>query len=118
MSEKNIPELLAPCGSFESLEAALRAGADAVYIGGKSFSARQNAENFSDEDIEKAVFECHRQGVKIYRAINTLVFDSKLSELAQEIEKCCKLGIDGIISQDLAVCEIVRLACPSYPIYA
>ena len=118
MSEKNIPELLAPCGSFESLEAALRAGADAVYIGGKSFSARQNAENFSDEDIEKAVFECHRQGVKIYRAINTLVFDSKLSELAQEIEKCCKLGIDGIISQDLAVCEIVRLACPSYPIHA
>ena len=68
-------EILAPCGSFETLEAALRSGCDAVYLGGEKFSARQNAANFTDEQLKEAVRLCHLRGVKVYQAINTVVFD-------------------------------------------
>ncbi|MCD7823548.1 MAG: U32 family peptidase [Oscillospiraceae bacterium] len=112
------PELLAPCGSMESLLAALKAGCDAVYIGGKLFSARQNAGNFSHEDIIEAIKECHRRGVKIYQAINIAVFDSELESLADEIRFACSAGIDGLIVQDRAVERIVRGSCPDMPIHA
>ena len=55
-------EILAPCGSYEALIAAVRAGADAVYVGAKAFSARQNAKNFDREELKEAVLECHRHG--------------------------------------------------------
>ncbi len=112
------PELLAPCGSMESLYAALKSGCDAVYIGGRLFSARQNAENFSHEDILDAVEACHRHGVKIYQAINIAVFDSELSKLASEIKFACDSGIDGLIVQDRAVERIVRESCPGMPLHA
>ncbi|MCD7733348.1 MAG: U32 family peptidase [Oscillospiraceae bacterium] len=115
---ENKPELLAPCGSMESLAAALRSGCDAVYIGGLSFSARQNAGNFSHEDILEAVGECHRRGVKIYQAINIAVFDSELEALAEEIKFACDAGIDGLIVQDRAVERIVRESCPDMPLHA
>ena len=73
-------EILAPCGSFEALEAALRSGCDAVYLGGEKFSARQNAANFTDEQLKEAVRLCHLRGVKVYQAINTVVFDEQLEE--------------------------------------
>ncbi|MCC8196401.1 MAG: U32 family peptidase [Ruminococcus sp.] len=119
MSIGNIkPELLAPCGSMESLAAALKSGCDAVYIGGLNFSARQNAGNFSHEDILEAVGECHRRGVKIYQAINIAVFDSELESLAEEIKFACDAGIDGLIVQDRAVERIVRESCPDMPLHA
>ena len=111
-------EILAPCGSPEVLQAALRAGCDAVYLGGAQFSARQNAVNFSDEEIERAVYECHKRGVKLYRTINTVVFDEQLDECMKAVEHCAKIGVDGIITQDLALCEIVRRCCPELPIHA
>ena len=60
------PELLAPAGSMESVLAAVRCGADAVYAGGERFSARANAANFPDAELEKAVRYCHLHGVKLY----------------------------------------------------
>ncbi len=114
----NKPELLSPCGGMESVDAAVRCGADAVYIGGKSFSARKNAVNFSREDLVSCVRECHRNGVLVYQAINTLAFDDELDALAEEIEFACEIGVDGIIVQDLAVRAIVRAACPDMPIHA
>ena len=71
-------EILSPAGSPEALEAALRCGCDAVYVGGRSFSARANAANFSDEELKEAVRLCHIRGVKLYLAINTLILDSRL----------------------------------------
>ncbi|MCD8107761.1 MAG: U32 family peptidase [Oscillospiraceae bacterium] len=112
------PELLAPCGSMESLYAALKSGCDAVYIGGRLFSARQNAENFSHEDILDAVGVCHRHGVKIYQAINIAVFDSEIPKLLDEIKFACDSGIDGLIVQDRAVERIVRESCPEMPLHA
>ena len=101
-------EILAPCGSFEVLQAALRAGCDAVYLGGEDFSARQNAVNFTNEEVERAVYECHRRGVKLYRTINTVLFDEQLEQCMAAVEHCAKVGVDGIITQDLALTEIAQ----------
>ena len=72
------PEILAPAGSFESVEAAVRCGADAVYFGGKAFNARRNASNFEGEEIGRAVEYCHARGVKVYITLNTLASDREL----------------------------------------
>ena len=66
--KSRLPELLAPAGDFECLVAAVRGGADAVYIGGKAFSARAYAKNFDNDEIKRAVSYCHLHGVKIGRA--------------------------------------------------
>ena len=78
---KNNIEILAPAGSPETVLAGLRCGANAVYIGGKSFSARQNALNFSSEDLKEAVRLCHLYNAKLHVAVNTMVFDGQLEEL-------------------------------------
>ena len=75
-------ELLAPAGSWEALEAAVNAGADAVYMGGKAFGARAYASNFDEEEMAKAVYFAHMHRVRIYITVNTLVDDSELPELA------------------------------------
>lgn len=111
-------EILAPCGSYESLAAAVRLGADAVYVGSKAFSARQNAKNFNKDELYAAVCECHRHGVKIYQAINTVILDSQISELLNELRFACEIGIDGLITQDLSLITLVRQLCPEMPIHA
>lgn len=111
-------EILAPCGGFQSLAAALNSGADAVYCGMKRFSARQNAENFSDEELEKAVLECHRRGVKLYVTLNTLVYDRELEELAECVKTAAKCGVDGLIVQDLGAAALARAICPELTLHA
>ncbi|MBR4555338.1 MAG: U32 family peptidase [Ruminococcus sp.] len=111
-------EILAPCGSPEVLAAALRTGCDAVYLGGESFSARANAANFSAEELEKAVRLCHISGVKVYQAINTVILDSEMDECIAAVKRACALGVDGLITQDLALCGIVREMCPEMEIHA
>lgn len=85
-------EILAPCGSPEALEAALNAGADAVYLGLSSFSARRNAVNFGFEELKNGVKKAHRRGVKVYAAINTLVFDDEIKELEKAINEAREAG--------------------------
>ena len=80
--KKQTIELLAPAGSWEALEAAVNAGADAVYMGGKAFGARQYASNFDREEMQKAVYFAHMHRVRLYITVNTLVDDSELGELA------------------------------------
>jgi len=65
------PEILAPAGSMDALVAAIRCGADAIYLGGKSFSARQNADNFDYNDLKIACELAHKSGAKIHQTINT-----------------------------------------------
>lgn len=112
------PEVLAPCGSPEVLTAALRTGCDAVYLGGKRFSARANAANFSYDELKEAVRLCHERGVKVYQAINTVITDRELGELKEALSEACELGIDGLITQDLAVVYAVRELCPTLPVHA
>ncbi|MBR1392511.1 MAG: U32 family peptidase [Ruminococcus sp.] len=111
-------EILAPCGSPEALEAALRTGCDAVYLGGEDFSARANAANFSYEELKKAVERCHIRGVKVYQAINTVITDRELEKCAEAVRAACELGVDGLITQDLALVYIARECCPGMELHA
>ena len=70
---REVPELLAPAGSWEGLEAAIESGADAVYLAGKRFGARHGAKNFDDPELEKAIDRAHLRGVKVYVTVNTLI---------------------------------------------
>lgn len=111
-------EILAPLGSIEGLAAALNSGADAVYVGMKKFSARKNAENFSDEEFKAACRECHKRGVKLYAALNTLVYDGELTELAECIETAAGCGADGLIMQDLGAAALAEKICSQMPRHA
>lgn len=112
------PEILAPAGSFESVAAAVRCGADAVYFGGKAFNARRNAANFGGEEITKAIEYCHARGVKVYITLNTLAADRELEAVCDEIREMCEAGADAFIIQDLGIASLVREICPDVPIHA
>lgn len=111
-------EILAPAGGPESLEAAVRCGADAVYLGAKAFSARGNASNFDGEELESAVKYCHKNGVKVYAAVNTLVFDTQLGEVEKTLRFLAKTGIDALIVQDLGVAFLASKILPDMPLHA
>ncbi|WP_298483229.1 U32 family peptidase [uncultured Ruminococcus sp.] len=112
------PEILAPAGAPESLLAALRCGADAVYVGGKSFSARQNAENFDLPQLEEAARLCHLYGAKLYLTVNTLVLDEEFPALTQYIKEAAACGVDAFLVQDFGVLDCIRQAAPDTPIHA
>src|SRR3954462_2060351 len=82
------PEVLAPAGDRAALEAAVRAGADAVYFGLQAWSARARATNFDLTGLQETLRFLHRHGVKGYVALNTLVFDRELAALAEAIAAC------------------------------
>lgn len=111
-------EILAPAGSMEALEAAVRCGADAVYLGQKNFSARKNSQNFDAESLFEAVSMAHRCGVKIHQALNILVFDQELEDLKTCIRTACETGVDALIVQDWGVAAAVRRLCPDMPLHA
>ncbi len=118
MNKNLFTELLAPAGKWDALVAAVQNGADAVYLGEKSFSARKNASNFTWEEIENAVRYCHVRGVRVLLALNTLVSDKELSDFEFSVQKAAKAGVDAIIVQDLGCMRIARTVCPDLPIHA
>lgn len=111
-------ELLAPAGSTESLIAALRCGADAVYIGGKNFSARQNALNFDTEEMKNAARLCHRYGAGLHIAVNTMLTDIQLNDFTEEIKKYAELSPDAFIVQDPGAAYIIKNIAPDIPLHA
>lgn len=111
-------EILAPAGSFDSVIAAVRCGANAVYLGGKSFNARRNASNFSDEELKKAVDYCHARGVKVYQTLNTLVSDDEFEEAYDAVKCACECNVDALILQDTGLAALVRRVSSSMPMHA
>ena len=111
-------EILAPAGSMEALTAAVRCGADALYIGGRSFSARAAAANFDGDEMREAARICHLHGVKLYRAMNTVITDGEAEAFADEVRASAEAGIDGLIIQDLGAAAIARAVCPDMPLHA
>lgn len=111
-------ELLAPAGGPESIESAVRCGANAVYIGGESFSARANAHNFSYEELCDAVRYCHLHNVKVHQAVNTLMLDSEVDALVETVVKSARAGVDAFIVQDLGVAKIIKDILPDMPLHA
>lgn len=111
-------EILAPVGGREQLLAAVRCGADAVYLGAKGFNARRNAENFEEAGLAEAVAYCHARGVRVHVTVNTLVTDDELPALADTLREVAASGADAVIVQDLAVAQLVQAHCPGIAMHA
>ncbi|MBK5243897.1 MAG: U32 family peptidase [Eubacteriaceae bacterium] len=108
------PEILAPAGTMESIIAAINGGADAVYLGGKAFNARQNAGNMTEEEITTAVALCHSHHVKVYVTLNTLIKNSELSALVESLNFLKNLNVDGLIVQDIGVIYLIQKYFPEF----
>jgi putative protease len=98
--------------------AAVSNGADAVYLGGTSFNARQGAANFADDDLARALEYCHVRGVRVYVTVNTLIKQAELPEVARFLGFIHSEGADAVIVQDLAVARIVRDTFPRLDLHA
>ncbi len=108
MLSEGLPELLAPAGNGDCLKAAAAMGADAVYLAGKSFGARNYADNFDDDELREWVRYARLRGVRVHVAVNTLVGDREIPALKEYLRFLEKIGVDALIIQDLAVLSIAK----------
>lgn len=113
-----MPELLSPAGSFEALKAAIDGGADAIYMGGASFNARINAENFGQESMGEAIRLSHAYSVKLYQTVNTMIFDREREDFLRMAEASARLGIDAFIVSDLGAAALLHEYLPEIPLHA
>ncbi len=112
------PELLAPCGSYEALEAAIAAGADALYLGTTMLNARMNAKNFDRQSLISAVELAHKNGVSVYVTMNTTVLDRQMKDALAQAEFLYKAGVDALIVADLGFASLVHKYFPDFPLHA
>ena len=118
MKNNKKPELLAPAGSMDALKAAVNNGCDAVYLGGKQFSARQYAGNFSLEELNEVCDYCHLRNVKVYVTVNTIYKEKELNEFINFIGELYKIGVDALIVQDIGAAKIVKENFPDFNLHA
>ena len=111
-------ELLAPAGNIEALNAAIGEGADAVYMGLKSFNARLRTTNFAWNQFEAAVEAVHKRGKKIFVTVNTLVEEGELERLYRFLEYLQRIGPDGLIVQDMGTIRMIQEFFPDLRIHA
>lgn len=111
-------ELLSPVGDFNCLKAAVQNGADSVYFGSNTFSARAFATNFNQDNLRKAIEYAKIRGVKTHLTLNTLIKDTEFDEAFNLAKKAYELGIDAIIVQDLGLAMALIRNFPDLPIHA
>jgi putative protease len=104
----NRPELLAPAGDLERLKWAIDYGADAVYLGGKEFSLRSNAKNFSLEEIKEGCEYAHARNKKVYVTVNILFHENDTNGLIEYLKHLEECKIDAIISSDLFILDLIK----------
>ncbi len=115
--DQKTPELLAPAGNIESFMAALRFGADAVYLGLKQFSARASAENFTLDELALLIPYAHKRGVSVYVALNSLVTATEVPQLLNLLQSLSDLKADALITQDPGVFALRRKHFPHVPLH-
>ena len=114
----NMPELLAPAGSFEGVRAAVQSGATAVYMGFGTFNARRGAKNFTKEEMRQAISYCRARGVKTNITFNILALDKERQDAINDIKFLNEAGADALIVQDLGVAKLIKECAPDMPIHA
>ena len=117
-NDRKLPELLAPAGSMEALFAAVECGADAVYLGGKLFSARANARNFDTEELRRAVRYAHLWGVKVYVTVNILLPDREMEEAVDFCRLLQEMGVDAVIVADAGLMSRLAREVPALAVHA
>ena len=111
------PEVLAPVGDRERLEAAVRYGADAVYLGGKMFGMRQRPQNFDEQGMADAVKYCHENSVKMYVTCNVLPYNEEIEPLEEYLRFLEKIGVDAAIVTDIGVLRMAKRVAPDLEIH-
>lgn len=109
---RRIPELLAPAGSRDALEAAIAAGADAVYLSGKRFGARKFSANFDDAALGEAIDYAHLRGVRVYVTVNTLIRENELDDVGEYLVRLYRMGTDAVLLQDLGISLLASQIVP------
>lgn len=112
------PELLSPAGNRESLEAAIKAGCDAVYLGGTLFGARSYAGNFDNDELVEAIKYAHLYGVKVYVTVNTIIYENEVEDFINFVRFIHQNNVDAIIIQDLGMMDLIRKKFPNLEIHA
>ena len=111
------PELLVPAGGPQTLKVAVHYGADAVYLGGRSFGLRAKADNFSDSEIEEAIRFCHARGVRVYVTVNIFAHQRDLEGLHGYLQQLREWRPDGLIIADPGVFLMAKELCPQIPLH-
>lgn len=106
-------ELLSPVGGYEQFIAAVESGADAVYLGGTAFNARNSASNFSEEELKEIIKYAHVRGVKVHLTLNILIHDKEINEAIEFAKRVYSYGIDAFIVQDLGVVGLLKKVIPN-----
>lgn len=114
---KNRVEILAPAGSITSMQASFKAGADAVYMGGRRFGARAYADNPEDQELIRAIDYAHIRGKRLYLTVNTVVKEDELEELYDYLRPLYLHGLDAVIVQDMGVYNLVTRCFPDLPVH-
>ena len=117
MSKRKTPELLSPCGNFEKLEAAIRYGADAVYLAGKRFGMRSAADNFSTDELRRAAGLCRANGRRMYVTVNVLPRSAEYADLAKYLRFLAEIGTHAVIVSDIGVVALAREVAPELEIH-
>lgn len=114
----NLPEILAPAGSFEIMKQAFQAGADAVYLGGQLFGARAYAANLTETELLKGIEYVQLHHKKLYVTVNTLLKNEDIDRLLGFLEKPYEAGLHAVIVQDLGAASMIRQAFPAMELHA
>ena len=112
-----VPELLVPAGDFDCVRAGVQNGADCIYFGANSFSARASAKNFSLEEVAEVVKYCKLRNVKTNLTLNTLITDDEFADAIKVAESAYKCGVDAIIVQDLGLAKYLITHFPGMEIH-
>lgn len=119
MAEKRqSAEILAPVGNRDMCIAAVRSGADAVYLGAKDFNARRNADNFGEIDLKEAIEYCHIRGVKVFLTLNIILSDDELMGAFNTAVTAYNYGVDAVIVTDLGLIKLLHENLPELPLHA
>lgn len=111
-------ELLAPVGSFEALKAAVQNGANAVYLGGKDFSARASANNFDRDELKEAVKYAHIRDVQVFVTANTLIKQDEIESFVEYAKFLYDIDVDAIILQDIGIAKLIKKLLPDFELHA
>ncbi|HYS42498.1 MAG TPA: peptidase U32 family protein, partial [Geobacteraceae bacterium] len=111
------PELLAPAGNLEKLRIAIHFGADAVYLGGKSYGLRNLADNFTPAEMAEGVRYAHDRGIKVYLTVNSYPDNADIAPLYRYLEEVAQIPFDACIAADPGVIEMIAEVSPDRPLH-
>lgn len=117
MSQRPIPELLAPAGSLDAVRAAVANGANAVYLGAERFNARDEGAQLTLDELEQACLIAHGGGTRVYLTLNTLVKPAELADALALLGEAIDRGIDAAIVQDLGIIRLIQQVYPGFEIH-